>query len=233
MKLNCFDTGCAIWEEVSGSISVQKLSQISKVLANDRTEIRLRGFALASDRLAKANTSVYNANASVFVPEVSCSLSSSSWLLKSVTNLFNTWEILTHEWEFSLLTSSILISTPYLPCTQLVVTSNTGPILIFHRTQPFGSIDFSSLGKMYSQQTTDSTYYENSAVSIVMKYCPTPTGVRNPATIQLLTHSLLWEPFHSFLELLQQIFLRKIVGRRCWCLRQQTCWLKQCVTLSC
>ena len=42
----------------------------------------LLGFALASGRLAKANSSV-------FVSEVSCSLSSYSLSIKSVTNLFN------------------------------------------------------------------------------------------------------------------------------------------------
>ena len=35
---------------------------------------------------------------------------------KSVTNLINPWEILTHEWELSLCTDTILIPTPYLPC---------------------------------------------------------------------------------------------------------------------
>ena len=40
-----------------------------------------------------------NANSSNFISEVSCSLSSRCLLLKSVTNLFKPWEILTHEWE--------------------------------------------------------------------------------------------------------------------------------------
>ena len=88
-------------------------------------------FASAFDRLANANTSI-------FVSEVSCSLSSYSLSIKSVTNLFKPWEIMTHEWELSLCTDSILIATPYLPCRQLVVTSNTGPILVFPRIQPFG-----------------------------------------------------------------------------------------------
>ena len=39
----------------------------------------LLGFALAFVRLAKANTSVFNANNSVFVSEVSCSSSSYSF----------------------------------------------------------------------------------------------------------------------------------------------------------
>ena len=36
----------------------------------------------------------------------------SSLLLKSVNNSFKPWEILTHEWEWSLFMDSILISTP-------------------------------------------------------------------------------------------------------------------------
>ena len=74
-------------------------------------------FALAFDRLAKASTFVFNAQSSNCISELSCSLSSSSLLLlKSVTNLFKPWEILTHGWELSLITDAILFSTPYLPC---------------------------------------------------------------------------------------------------------------------
>ena len=70
------------------------------------------------------------------------------------------------------------------------MTSNTGPILEFHRIQPFGSNKFSSLGKVYSRQATESVNCENSSVSFVMKYCPTSTLVRNPASVQnLLTLS--------------------------------------------
>ena len=54
-----------------------------------------------------------------------------------------------------LLQDSILVSIPYVPCMQLAVTSNTGPILVGPGKQPFGSDDFSSLGKVYSRQTTD------------------------------------------------------------------------------
>ena len=63
------------------------------------------------------------------------------------------------------------------------MTSNTGPILVFPRIQPFGSYDFSSLGKVYSRHATDSVNCENSSVSFVMKYCPTPTVVRNPQVL--------------------------------------------------
>ena len=111
-----FATGYAWSDWAPGSISTHILSQIGTVLVDEQTEIRLRGFALAFDRLAKANTFVFNANSSNCISEVSCSLSSFSLLLKSVTNFFKPWEILTHEWELSLFTDSILISTPYLPC---------------------------------------------------------------------------------------------------------------------
>ena len=66
------------------------------------------------------------------------------------------------------------------------MTSNTGPILVFPRIQPFGSDDFSSLGKVYSRQATESVNCENYSVSFVMKYCPTSTVVRNPASVQNL-----------------------------------------------
>ena len=79
---------------------------------------------------------------------------------------------------------SILISTPYLPCRQQVVTSLTGPTLVFPRIQPFFSVKLSSLGKVYSRQATDSVNYANSSVSFVMKYCPTSTAVKNPASVQ-------------------------------------------------
>ena len=56
----------------------------------------------------------------------SCSLS--SLLLESGTNLFKPWEILTHEWESSLFTDLILISTIYLPCKQTSCNFQYGPI---------------------------------------------------------------------------------------------------------
>ena len=50
-----------------------------------------------------------------------------------------------------------------------------GPILVFPLIQPFGSVDFSSRGKMYSRHATGSVNCENSSVCFVMKYCPTST----------------------------------------------------------
>ena len=39
---------------------------------------------------------------------------------------------------------------------------------------------------MYSRHITGSATCENSSVSFVMKYCPTSTVVRNPASVQIL-----------------------------------------------
>ena len=106
--------------------SVQVLSLIGIVLVDELPEFRFCGFALAFDRFAKSPAFNFNAYSSNCIYEVSCSL-----LLKFVTNLFKPWEILTHEWDLFLFTDIILISTPYSPCKQQVVTSNTGPILVF------------------------------------------------------------------------------------------------------
>ena len=65
------------------------------------------------------------------------------------------------------------------------MTSYTGPILGFPRIQPFGSVDFSSRGKVYSRHVTGSVNCENSSVCFVMKYSPTSTVVRNPASVQI------------------------------------------------
>ena len=67
---------------------VQVLSPMGTIFVDELAEIRLCGFALAFDRLAKASTFVFNAQSPNCISEVSCSLSSSSLLLKSVTNLF-------------------------------------------------------------------------------------------------------------------------------------------------
>ena len=48
-------------EYSSGSISVQDLSMTGIVLVDEQAGVRLRGFALAFDRLAKASTVVFNA----------------------------------------------------------------------------------------------------------------------------------------------------------------------------
>ena len=140
----------------------------------------LRGFALAFDRHPKSFAFNFNAYSSSWSSGISCSL-----LFKFITNLFGPWEVLTQEWVLSLFTDEILMSTPYFPCKQQVVTSNTGPILVFHWIHPCGCDASSSLGRVYSRQAT-AWNCENSAVSFVVKYCPISTTLRNPASIQNL-----------------------------------------------
>ena len=69
--------------QVPGSTSVQDLSQRSTVLVDEQAEVRLRGFALAFDRLAKSLAFNFDAKSSSCISEVSCSLLSSSLLLNS------------------------------------------------------------------------------------------------------------------------------------------------------
>ena len=66
-----------------------RLSPIGTVLEDEQAEVRLLGFVVAFDRLANASTFVFNAFSSNFISKVSCSLSSFSLLVKSVTNYFN------------------------------------------------------------------------------------------------------------------------------------------------
>ena len=81
---------------------------------------------------------------------------------------------------------------------------NSDFLLVFPRIQPFGSDEFSSLGKVYSRHATGSLNCKNSSVCFVMKYCPTSTVFRNPASIQIFINgSVLWKLSHSFLVLLQ------------------------------
>ena len=94
---------------------------------------------------------------------------------------------------------------------------------------------FSSLCKVYSRHASDSVKCEISSVSFVMKYCPTPTVVRNPASLQILITRICCESLStcSWYFCNRSSFLYRIIGRRCRCFRQQTCWLKQWVKLSC
>ena len=64
---------------------------------------------------------------------------------------------------------------------------------MFPRIQPSGSDDFSSLGKVYSRQDTDSVNYENSSVSFV----PNSTVVRNPASVQNLITRFCCDSFST------------------------------------
>ena len=53
----------------------------------------------------------------------------------------------------------------------------------------------SSLRRVYSRQSTESVNCENSSVSFVMKYCPTSTEARNPASVQNLINLSCCEIF--------------------------------------
>ena len=98
----------------------------------------------------------------------------------------------------------ILISTPCLPCKQLVVTSSTGPIFVFPWIHPLGCDDPSSLGRVYSRQANGLTCVKSPA-SFVMKYCPISTTFRNSASIlNLLNLSCCVRLFNSFSIFLQQ-----------------------------
>ena len=77
------------------------------------------------------------------------------------------------------------------------MTSNTGPILVFPRIQPFGSVDFSSRGKVFSRHVTGSVNCENYSVSFVMKCCPTSTVFRNPASVQFFINRSGCESFST------------------------------------
>ena len=108
---------------------------------------------------------------------------------------------------------STLIYTPYLPCRQQVETSNTGPILAFARIQPFGSEKFSSLGKVFSRQATESVNCENSSVSFVMKYCAITTTFKNPAPIQNMLNLSCCDNFSIRSPYLcKKIFLCRIIS---------------------
>ena len=113
------------------------------------------------------------------------------------------------------------------------MTSNTGPILVFHRIQPFGSDKLSSLGKVYSRQSTESVNCENSPVSFVMKYCPTSTVVRNPASVQILITRFCCDNLstRSWYFCNRSSSCAGSLGQRCVYLHHT--WHKQLVRLSC
>ena len=142
----------------------------STVLLNEQAEVGLWGFDLAFDRLAKTNTSVFNANASVFVSAVSCSLSSYSLSIKSVTVFVYKFKSNFH----SIFTLQVTGCDFQHGSNFGVLESNLSGQLIFHL-----------VAKVYSRQVTGSINCENSSVSFVMKYCPTSTVFRNPAPVQI------------------------------------------------
>ena len=153
-------------------------------------------FALALHRLA-------NANSSVFVVDVSCSLSTYSLSIKSVTNLFRPWESLTHEWEKSLFADSIQFPLRiylagnwlWLPTRvqfRCSLESNLLVQLIFHLVVKFLTTchwlcKLQELVSMFCHQVlSDFNCFQESCISINFEQS-----------------IWLWKPFHSFLVLLQ------------------------------
>ena len=162
-------------------MSVQYLSLIGAVLVDEQARVCLCGFVQAFDRLAKGKCirfqrKIFDLHLRGFLLVVVVLL-----VAQVRDQLSQAMRNSDPRVRMVFVTDSILISTPYLPCRQQVVTSNAGPILVFPLFQPSGSDVFSSLGKVYSRQATASVNCENSSVSFVMKYCPTSTVVRNPA----------------------------------------------------
>ena len=109
-----------------------------------------------------------------------------------------------------------------------------GPNLGVPSNPTFRSDNFSPLGKKYSRRATDSVNCENSSVSFVMKYCPTPTVVRNPASVQILITRFYCESLSNrswYFCNRSPCAGSSVEGVRCF--HQQTCWHKQWVRLSC
>ena len=136
------ETSYAEREEFPGSISIHFLSFIG-MMFGESTSSLLCDFAFAFDRHAKSF--IFSCDA--------CSSGRSSGtsvllLFESITNLFDPWEILIKYWVLSSLRDQILIPTPCLPYRQLVVTSKTGPIFVFHWIH---CDDPSLLGRVYSR----------------------------------------------------------------------------------
>ena len=132
-----------------------------------------------SDRHTKSVASNVHASSSKWSSGISVSL------LVQITCLLDPWEILTKDWELSWPTDKIRILIPCLPCKSLVVTSSTGPNLVFSWIHPFGCDVVSSLGWVHSRQATVLNCVK-SPVSFVLRYYPTSTTLRNPASIQKL-----------------------------------------------
>ena len=117
-RINFFDTSKSEIRYSPGATSVQVLSPSTYCSLWKNRQVLVCGFALPLIGLQNHSHSI---STHVLHSEVSCSL-----LFKFVTNLFDPCKIQTQEWELSLFTEMILISTPYLPCNLLVATFNTG-----------------------------------------------------------------------------------------------------------
>ena len=80
---------------------------------------------------------------------VFCSLLSSYSVDQVVTDLFNPWEILTHEWVLSLFNDSIPNFHPYSLASYWLCLLTRAQFVCSLESKPFGSHDFSYLGKVY------------------------------------------------------------------------------------
>ena len=135
-------------------------------------EVGLLGFASVFDRLAKAKTSVFNGYISVFVSEVSCSLSSYSvsrrnsdpWVRIVFVNRFNSH----YHSIFALQVASKL----WLPTRVQFWCSPESNLLV--------QMSFHLLAKCTRDM---SLVLYNARTRSVMKYCPTSTVVQNPASV--------------------------------------------------
>ena len=114
--LSCFDTGWSMTNNLVVQYRSKFFPQWVQFLWMNWQKYVFAFLFLPLIGSQKQIHSFLKAQSSNCISDVSCSLSSCSLFLNSVTNLFKPWEILTQEWELSLFINSIIISTPFLPC---------------------------------------------------------------------------------------------------------------------
>ena len=173
-----------------------------------------------------------NANSSSCISE--WSLSSSSLLLKSVTNLFKPWEIFDQRvrivfvYRFNSYFHSIL--TLQITGCDFQHGSNFDV-----RPNPNFWVRWFFIS-WQNVLTTCHWFCELWEFFSVLchEILSDSNCCRESCNNTNLNHTiLLWEPFNSFLVLLQKIFLRKIIDRKCKCFHPQTCWHTHWDRLSC
>ena len=97
----------------------------------------------------------------------------------------NPWEILTHEWELSLLTDSVFNFHSEFTLHVAGCDFQYGPNFGLHSNPTFR---FSWIFISWQSVLTTSHWFCKLLWELfsVMKYCPTSTSVRNPASVQNL-----------------------------------------------
>ena len=184
-----FATGYAWSNWAPGSTSIHDFSRISTSLEDEQVVEGLLGFVLAFDRLANANTSV-------IVVEVSCSLSSYYLSINSVTNLFRPWEnsdprvrvVVVHRFNF------------WFPL-HVYLASNWLWLPI--RVQFWCSLESNLSGQLIFHLVVKYTHDKSMAQQIVRtRQCvlswsivPTSTVFKNPAPVQIFIN---WSGCGSF-----------------------------------